>query len=98
MRSPAAILLLALLAAGCGPQEPLSVERAMAICAEEARRATSPTGSVMIGVGSGGDVSAGVVVGVTPDYLVGRDPEEVYDNCVVARSGEAPTKPLEAMG
>ena len=70
----------------------------MALCADEARRVASPTGAVTIGVGSGGEVSTGVFIGVTHDYLVGRDPEEAYETCVVARSGETPTKPLEETG
>lgn len=86
----------ALLLTACGSGEPVSVERAMAECRDRAIRATRPSAEITIGVGTSGHVASGLVIGVTDDFLVGRDPETVYRDCVVARSGEEPTEPYGA--
>ncbi len=93
--SPALVLAFGLAVAGCGTEEPLSVEEAMAECAGKARQATRPTASVAVGVNSEGAVSSGFIIGVTDDFLAGRDPEVVYRECVVRRSGKEPTRPFE---
>ncbi|KAB7616354.1 hypothetical protein F9L33_00290 [Amylibacter sp. SFDW26] len=81
---------------GCTKPEPITVERAMAICTERARDAVKPNVNVGVGVGIGKRVRTGVGIGIelSSDYLKGRDPEEVYEECVVAKSGEKPTQPL----
>ncbi|MBD3679357.1 MAG: hypothetical protein HUJ27_13295 [Rhodobacteraceae bacterium] len=87
------VLLLAgsgLLAA-CAPVSP---EQAAIICAERARSATGPTGTVGVGIGTGGPV-ANVSVGITQDYLLRRDPYEVYHSCVRQKTGQDPIRPLE---
>lgn len=73
---------------------PVSVEQAMTECADRARAAARPTGNLAVGVGTGGP-SVGLRVGVTSDFLAGRSPEFVYDDCVRRKSGVAPTRPLE---
>ncbi|WP_227284392.1 hypothetical protein [Boseongicola sp. H5] len=84
-----ALAVLALLAA-CGPMSP---ERAYQTCSERARAAAGPTGSIGVGVGSGGP-TARLEVGITSDYLAGRDPQLVYDRCFRQLTGAGPTRPL----
>lgn len=75
----------------CGP---ISPERAADMCEERARAATGPTGEIGIGVGSGG-TRGSVEIGVTSDYIQGRDPYDVYDSCVRQKTGQGPIRPLE---
>jgi len=89
MRRVAPILLMAL--ASCGPVSP---QKAADICEHRARAATGPTGAIGVGVSSGGKVGGAVEVGVTSDYIYGRDPYEVYDSCVRQMSGQGPIRPL----
>ena len=81
---------------GCTKPEPITVERAMAICTDRARSAVKPDVNVGVGVGIGKRVRTGVGIGIelSSDYLKGRDPEEVYEECVVSKSGEKPSEPL----
>lgn len=85
------IFFTALLLAACGPVSP---ERAADMCEERARAATGPTGEIGIGVGSNGG-SGSIEIGVTSDYLRGRDPYVVYDECVRQKTGQGPIRPLE---
>ncbi len=80
----------------CTKPEPITVDRAMAICTDRARSAVKPDVNVGVGVGIGKRVRTGVGIGIelSSDYLKGRDPNEVYEECVVAKSGEKPTQPL----
>jgi hypothetical protein len=81
----------------CADPKPVPVEEAMAICTERARSAIKPDVSVGIGVGTGGygtHVHTGIGIDMSSDYIKGTDPKEVYETCVVARSGEKPTEPL----
>jgi hypothetical protein len=78
----------------CADPKPISVERAMAQCTQKARSATKPDVSVGVGVGTGGKVSGGIGIGLSGDYMRGTPPEEVYETCVIAKSGEKPTQPL----
>jgi hypothetical protein len=89
---PAAIALLCGLALlpACAPPSP---EVAALRCEERARAARGPTGEIAIGVGTGGPISR-VEVGVTGDYLAGRDPYQVYDACVRQMTGQPPIRPL----
>ena len=75
----------------CGPYPP---ERAADQCEERARAATGPTGSFGIGVNSerGGVVNGNITI--TSDFITGRDPYEVYESCVRAKTGQGPIRPL----
>ena len=83
--------------AACTKPEPITVEQAMAQCTERAHAAVKPDVSVGVGVGVGHKVRTGVGIGigVSTDYLKGTDPNEVYETCVVAKSGVKPTAPLK---
>lgn len=82
--------LLVFLAA-CGPVSP---ERAALMCEERARAATGPTGEVGIGINNKGETRSRVEVGVTSDYIRGRDPYVVYEECVRQKTGQGPIRPL----
>ncbi|SER82580.1 hypothetical protein SAMN04490244_103134 [Tranquillimonas rosea] len=75
--------------AGCGTMSP---EAAARLCEEQARRATGPFGQAAIGINQDGPVS-GLEIGVTSDYIRGRDPMVVYEECVRSRSGQGPIRP-----
>lgn len=83
-------LLLGALAA-CGPISLVQAERA---CFERARLAQQPRGEVAVGVDSNGKVGGLVELNISSDYLQGRDPAAVYDQCVYQKSGVAPSQPL----
>lgn len=84
-------LIGALFLTACGPVSP---ERAADMCEERARAATGPTGEIGIGVGSEG-VGSRIEIGVTSDYIRGRDPYIVYEECVRQKTGQGPIRPLE---
>lgn len=75
---PLALVALSPLAA-CGP-----------IPVDQAER---PRGRVSLGVGSGGRAAGMLDVTISSDFLLGRDPSQVYDACVKSRSGQFPTRP-----
>ena len=75
----------------CGPMSPEAAARA---CEERARAATGPTGEVGVGITSRGKVESDWEVGVTSDFLYGRDPYQVYEDCVRQKSGQGPIRPL----
>ncbi|WP_265500657.1 hypothetical protein [Paracoccus beibuensis] len=88
--------LMPLLAAltACGP---VPVDQAERSCLRDARLAERPRGHAVMGVGgeSGGTRGFGrIELEVRGDYLMRRDPSDVFARCVVARSGQAPTRPL----
>ena len=87
------LLILSLCAAGFGlagcAQRPLPPEVAARVCADRTGLAQRPRGTVGIGVGSGG-LSSGVGVTVSPDFLMRRDPRDVYDACMIERAGFPP--------
>ena len=87
-------MLILLVLAACGP---IKVEQAERQCYERARLAEQPRGSVSVGVGSGGRTAAGVELNVSTDYLMGRDPGQVYDNCVMGKSGQMPSRPYSSL-
>ena len=97
MRFVGVILTGALALSACAKPGPITVERAMAQCTERARAAVKPEVSVGVGIGIGRRVRTGVGIGIelSSDYLKGTPPEEVYETCVVAKSGEKPTEPLK---
>jgi hypothetical protein len=49
-----------------------------------------------MGVGSGGKAVGAFDVTISTDFLLGRDPAQVFDACVKARSGQFPARPLDA--
>lgn len=87
MRQTLALALLLL--AACGPIPRAQAEKQ---CLHEARLAEHPRGSVGLGVGSDGQTHLMGDITISSDYLQGRDPSQVYDNCVFHRSGEMPSR------
>lgn len=77
--------------AACGPMSP---ERAAEYCEDRARAATGPTGHVGISISNTGTTRTSASVGVTSDYLLGKDPYRVYEDCVRRKSGQGPIRPL----
>lgn len=75
--------------AACGPVDP---EVAYRQCEERAREAAGPTGRVTIGANSEDGPFASVRIGITSDALAGRDPLEVFETCVIERTGARPTR------
>ena len=88
------LLVLPLILAACGP---VSVQQAERDCFERARLAQQPRGVVKLGGTSTGKVAGGLELNVSSDYLLGKDPSAVFETCVMARSGQAPTRPLYDM-
>ena len=80
---------VALCLSACGP---VSLAQAEAECLTQARLAEQPRGTVGVGIGSDGKPKLRGHVTITSDYLQGRDPSQVYQNCVVRRSGEFPSR------
>ena len=92
-----ALLALGLLAA-CGPPRPLTPFEVEARCQERASRAAAPTGSVAVGVSSNRGVQTGISIGITDDFIRGRDPALVYAECYTELTGSAPlARPDPAM-
>lgn len=87
----ASIIALSLLAA-CGPMSP---ERAADVCEDRANAAVGPTGEIGIGINNRGDTRGSLEIGVTSDYIQGRDPYQVYEDCVRQKTGQGPIRPLE---
>lgn len=88
------LLPLVVVAAACGP---VPVDQAERTCLRDAELAERPRGSVAMGVGSGsgGTRSYGSVeLEISSDYLRGRDPSDVFNRCVLRRSGQMPTRVL----
>lgn len=94
MRHATAILLGTLSAVGLSACGPVSPELAARQCEDRARAADGPFGEIGIGINSDGDTAAAVEIGVTSDYLAGRDPYEVYETCVRQKTGQGPIRPL----
>lgn len=90
MRAAFVLIALPLALSACGP---VSVERAEQQCFERARLAAAPRGEVGFGVGTNGP-SASLEIGISSDYIAGRDPSAVYDSCVMQKSGQPPRLPL----
>lgn len=93
-RPPVALLVaLALGAAACSPYR--SPGLAADECEARARASDGIVQQVRVGTGSGGGVRGGVDLAVTSDYLKGRAPQEVYENCVFEKTGQGPVRPLD---
>lgn len=84
------VVLFAL--AACAPA-PINPERAAEICEEKARAAQGPTGRVTVGTNSRNGGFGGIELGLSSDFIAGRDPVEVYESCVFDRTGLAPIRP-----
>ena len=91
---PASLTGALLLLAACGPETLAQAERN---CLEQARLAERPRGTLELGVGSGGRRHGMLDVEITSDFLLGRDPADVWQSCVVQRSGQLPTRPYTMM-
>lgn len=92
MRRLLVLIPAAGLLAACEPT-PLSPERAAQVCEERARAAQGPTGAIEVGASSEDGPFGGVAVGLSGDFLAGRDPLAVYEQCVIERSGQPPIRP-----
>lgn len=91
MKSAFFLPLLTLLA--CGPVSlPLAEEQ----CAERARLASGPRGEIAIGAGTGG-VHSEVSIGISTDFLQRKDPQAVYESCVLQRAQQMPQRPYQAV-
>ena len=87
-----AMLGLSLSLAAC-ETPPMDPEHAAQLCEQRARAAQGPTGSVTLGANSRSGGFVGGEIGVTGDFLTGRDPHEVYEDCVRTRTGAGPIRP-----
>jgi hypothetical protein len=85
------MLLIPALLAACGPMTLAEAERQ---CFERARLAKQPRGEIGVGASSDGRTAAGFELSVSSDFLLGKDPSVVYETCVMAKAGEAPSRPL----
>ena len=87
------LVILSFLALGACTPVPVSPQRAAEICEDKARAAQGPTGRVSVGTNSRTGGFGGVQIGVSSDFIAGRDPLEVYQQCVFDRTGAAPIRP-----
>ncbi len=85
-------IVLPLAAVACAPQ-PMTLERADALCREDLRGADGVSGNVGVGVGTGG-VRAGGSVTIDDRVLNPQTEEEFLADCIARRvNGEpAPTR------
>lgn len=84
-------LILPLALAAC--DLPLTSPEAAAVeCEERARAAQGPEVGVTLGVNSESGGFASGSVGVSSDFIRGRDPLAVYESCVFRLTGEAPVR------
>ncbi|MFA5538292.1 MAG: hypothetical protein WCZ72_11000 [Gemmobacter sp.] len=90
----AALGLGVLLMAGCGP---VTVQEAERQCFDRARLAERPRGEVALGLGTGGRTVGYADVDISSDFVLGRDPEKVWQSCVYRLSGEPPGRPYSAL-
>ncbi|MDX8347011.1 MULTISPECIES: hypothetical protein [unclassified Cognatiyoonia] len=86
------LAICVLLLAAC-ESEPPTREEAANRCEERARDAQAPNVGVKVGASSNDGPFASVDIGVTTDLLRGRDPLEVYEECVFNLTGEPPIRP-----
>jgi len=84
-------VMILLLLVACGP---VSLQQAERQCFERARLAQQPRGEVGIGVNSNGQVESSIELNISSDYIQGRDPSAVFDQCVYEKSGMAPSRAL----
>lgn len=81
--------------AACGPVPVAQAERS---CLSDARLALGPRSEVNIGVGAvsgqGLHTTGSVGIAMSSDSIMGRDPADVFNRCVMRRSGQMPTRAL----
>jgi hypothetical protein len=92
VRSVLLLIAGAAVLAACDPV-PVDPERAARDCEQRAQAAQGPMGNVTIGANSRDGTFGGVAIGLSGDYLAGRDPVAVYEECVVSRTGAPPIRP-----
>lgn len=76
---------------------PMPVDVAMRQCIEPAQLAQRPRGSVGITADNHGNIGTSVTIGISADYLAGRDPDQVFARCVRGRSGQEPIYPFSSL-
>ena len=86
MRAQLALIALLPLIA-CGP---VSVQQAEQHCAPRAHLAAKPQTSLGIRFNSDGTRQIGGSFGISTDFIAGRDPEQVFRDCVAQQSGQFP--------
>lgn len=86
------VIAMTIALAGCAATPPTPEEAAQR-CEQRAQAAQAPTGGVTVGMNSRTGMSTGINIGLTGDYLSGRDPLEVYQSCVIDLTGEPPIRP-----
>ena len=86
------VALLFLVLAGCTPVL-VSPEQVVEICQEKARSAQGPTGSASVGTNSRTGGFGSVEIGISSDFITGRDPVKVYEQCFYDRTGAFPILP-----
>jgi len=82
-------MTLALGACTLPPPDPEIVARQ---CEDRARAAQGPTGSVTLGTNSRSGPFARTEIILSSDFLAGRDPMAVYEQCVYQRTGQPPIR------
>lgn len=90
----APLLLIPASVLGLAACAPIPVEQAERACLASARDATGPRTEMGVGVGSHGYRGGYLQIGVSSDYIMGRDPAQVFQDCVIRRSGQLPERPL----
>jgi hypothetical protein len=80
-----------LLLAACGP---IPLQQAEKDCFQRARLAEQPRGFLGAGINSNGKTRGVLDLEISSDFLQGRDPSAVYDQCVYQKSGMSPSQPL----
>jgi hypothetical protein len=84
-------MVFLLLLSACGP---VPLQQAERECFQRARLAQQPRGEVGVGVSSDGKVASKIELNISSDYIQGRDPSAVFDQCVYEKSGMAPSRAL----
>jgi len=70
----------------------ISSEVAATRCEARARAAQGPTGEVVFGVNNRTGASTSASIGISSDFMQGRDPNAVYDRCVLEMTGAGPIR------
>lgn len=83
---------LAAVLTGCSLPPP-TPEQAAARCEERARDAQAPNVGLTLGVNSNSGAFTKGSIGISSDFIRGRDPLAVYESCVFDLTGEAPIRP-----
>ncbi len=73
---------------------PVTPQQAADRCEERARAAQAPDVDLTVGASSNDGGFASASIGVSADFLRGRDPLEVYESCVVGLTGDLPIRPV----